>query len=78
MAGRALPATLLFDHPTVASLTAYLAPLVIEEGAPEARQENTASPVHEDALEMMLGQIEGMSQEEVERRIRDSEPSSHV
>jgi len=56
---RALPATLVFDHPTIAALTDYLAADVIPTAIATA-------PVSKRP-EGVLDQIEGLSDDEIER-----------
>ena len=61
---RSLPATLVFDYPTIATLTTYLAEEVFMWGkAPVPKVET--SP--EDGLAGILDRIEGLSKEEVDR-----------
>jgi acyl transferase domain-containing protein/NADPH:quinone reductase-like Zn-dependent oxidoreductase/SAM-dependent methyltransferase/acyl carrier protein len=64
---RSLPPTLVFDYPTIAALTTYLAEEVFKWGrdpaAPKARVE--ISP--DDGLGGILDRIEGLSKEEVDR-----------
>jgi myxalamid-type polyketide synthase MxaB len=68
--GRPLPSTLLFDHPTIEALVAFLAPLlgaVPETGIPTG----VASPVHEAAPANVVSRIEEMSDEEVDRLLAE-------
>jgi acyl carrier protein len=61
---RSLPATLVFDYPTIAALTTYLAEEVFLWGrAPVPRVETPP----EDDLAGILDRIEGLSTEEVDR-----------
>jgi acyl transferase domain-containing protein/NADPH:quinone reductase-like Zn-dependent oxidoreductase/acyl carrier protein/short-subunit dehydrogenase len=59
--GQPLPATLLFDHPTVAAVTEYLATLLKIDGAPQSGQ---AAPVDEQSL---LDRVERLSEDELDR-----------
>jgi acyl carrier protein len=61
---RSLPATLVFDYPTIAALTTYLAEEVFMWGRAAAPKVDT-SP--EDGLAGILDRIEGLSKEEVDR-----------
>jgi acyl carrier protein len=64
---RSLPATLVFDYPTIAALTTYLAEEVLMWGrAPEA-PEPTVEASPDDGLAGILDRIEALSQEEVDR-----------
>lgn len=60
-----LPVTLLFDHPTILRLAEHLAGM-LEERTPAAAPE-----VPVQGLEALLSDLEHMSEEEVERRLRD-------
>jgi acyl carrier protein len=62
---RSLPATLVFDYPTVAALTTYLAEEVFMWGRAPAPPKVESSP--EDGLAGILDRIEGLSEEEVDR-----------
>jgi acyl carrier protein len=62
---RSLPATLVFDYPTVAALTTYLAEEVFMWGRASAPPKVENSP--EDGLAGILDRIEGLSEEEVDR-----------
>lgn len=75
---RTLPATLLFEQPTVAALTTYLGKDILGADAVAERPVPTGGPSSApediDDIEAMLGRIEGLSEEEVERDLRrDSE-----
>jgi NADPH:quinone reductase-like Zn-dependent oxidoreductase/SAM-dependent methyltransferase len=59
--GRSLPATLLFDYPTIGALTDHLMAEVIEDKAPTIEQRPAAAS--------LVGSIEDMSDEEVERML---------
>jgi acyl carrier protein len=57
--GEPLPATLLFDYPTVIALSRYLATEVLDTGEPQRRRQ--------EADVDLLESIENLSDEEVER-----------
>ena len=63
--GRSLPATLLFDHPTLDALTDHLLGELFPGSAtsPTVAGEDTPSAAHR-----IVGSIEDMSDEEVERK----------
>ncbi len=63
--GLALPATLLFDHPTLDALTDHL----MAELFPVAAPDITAGPRAAPAASTIVGAIEDLSDEEVERRL---------
>jgi myxalamid-type polyketide synthase MxaE and MxaD len=76
-----LPVTLLFDHPTIARLAEHLAGMLEAPGpaaasAPAAPAAPAASPAAltaetpADPLEALLTELEQLSEEEVERRLR--------
>jgi hypothetical protein len=68
--GRPLPSTLLFDHPTIEALVAFLAPLlgiVPETGIPIGG----SSPGLGAAPANVVSRIEEMSDEEVDRRLAE-------
>jgi len=69
--GRNLPATLLFDYPTVDALTNYICRSVLEleetpAPAPHATQQVSAG-------DDLLQQIEGLDDEEIDRLLRERE-----
>jgi hypothetical protein len=60
-----LPATLVFDYPTVNALTDYLAREILGLDAPEGRR---AEPAGEGVRPAdMVGRLEELSEEEVDR-----------
>jgi len=61
---RSLPATLVFDYPTIAALTTYLAEEVFMWGRAQAPK---VDPSPEDGLAGILDRIESLSKEEVDR-----------
>jgi acyl carrier protein len=61
---RSLPATLVFDYPTIAALTTYLAEEIFMWGKAQAPKVETPP---EDDLAGILDRIEGLSEEEVDR-----------
>jgi len=70
-AGRSLPATLLFDYPTVDTLTGYLCRNVLGlEEAPKV-QERPQQKVSSGAD--VLDQLENLDDEEIERRLQAKE-----
>jgi NADPH:quinone reductase-like Zn-dependent oxidoreductase/SAM-dependent methyltransferase/acyl carrier protein len=62
---RSLPATLVFDYPTIAALADYLAEEVLSWEKPQAAKPE--SPQKEEKLSDILDRIEGLSEEEVNR-----------
>ncbi|MGW3496799.1 SDR family NAD(P)-dependent oxidoreductase [Streptomyces sp. NPDC001020] len=76
-----LPATTVFDHPSVAALTVYLAglPPTAGDAMSEASTAGRAEPGGQDAewggvdadLESLLAEIEGLSEEEAARRLAE-------
>ncbi len=62
--GRTLPATLLFDHPTIDALTDYL---IGELSAPADGAHAATSPAATTAAATIMGSIEDLSDEEVDR-----------
>ena len=64
----ALPATLVFDYPSIEALTDYLLTLIGDEG--DAAEEEIAAEGADDA-DSMLSSIEDLSDEEVERRLAE-------
>lgn len=78
MVGRTLPATLLFDHPTIGALTNHLAAdLIGSEPSPTTGVQEEPANVGTDDLDALLGSIEQLSQDEVERRIRNAKVPHH-
>ena len=76
--GRTLPATLLFDHPTIGALTKHLgAELIGNDASPSSTAQDATANVVPDDLDTLLGSIEQLSQDEVERRMRDAKVSQH-
>ncbi len=65
--GKPLPATLLFDYPSIDSLTDYL--LVEVLGFGDARAPSTSQAVQPPAPRELVGSIEAMSDDEVDRLI---------
>jgi acyl transferase domain-containing protein/SAM-dependent methyltransferase/acyl carrier protein len=66
--GRALPATLLFDYPTIGALTEFLAGELALAGAsarPRAQDADVAAPNTDD----LLSRIEGLRDEDIDRMI---------
>jgi len=61
--GKPLPATLLFDYPSIEALTEYLLVEVLEFGAAKAQAAVTTAPKE------LVGSIEEMSDDEVDRLI---------
>jgi acyl carrier protein len=70
--GQALPSSLLFDYPTVAGLTGFL--LTLLDPAAAGAETAPAAPAPGGATDV-LGAVEGLSDEDVERRL--SELASH-
>lgn len=77
LVGRTLPATLLFEQPTIGALTAYLGrDLLPAEASPGPEVDPDGS---DDDLEAIIGRIEGFSEAEVERHLnRDAEAGKRV
>ena len=61
----ALPATLVFDYPTIAALAEYLTKDVLQ--GEEAVETASGSQQKEEALDDLLDRIEGLSDEEADR-----------
>jgi len=69
-AGRPLPSTLLFDHPTIEALVAFLAPLLgagQEAGIPTGATSKGPGEAHAN----VVSRIEEMSDEEVDRLLAE-------
>ncbi len=62
---RGLPATLVFDYPTIAALADYLGEEVL--GAEKVPPAESEAPQKEEGLSDLLDRIEGLSDEEVDR-----------
>ena len=62
---RGLPATLVFDYPTIAALADYLAEEVLSAEKPPAAK--SEAPQKEEKFSDILDRIEGLSEEEVDR-----------
>lgn len=63
-----LPATLLFDYPTLDTLTDYLVGTVLADATTEAPA-STEAPAVEESPDALVGSIEAMSDDEVDRLI---------
>jgi acyl carrier protein len=61
--GRSMPATLLYDYPTISELADYIAKDVLHWEGAEARQ----SPSQDAGMSGVIDQIEDLSDEEVDR-----------
>jgi NAD(P)-dependent dehydrogenase (short-subunit alcohol dehydrogenase family)/acyl carrier protein len=61
--GRSMPATLLYDYPTISELANYIAKDVLHWEGAEARQ----SPSQDAGMSGVIDQIEDLSDEEVDR-----------
>jgi acyl transferase domain-containing protein/NADPH:quinone reductase-like Zn-dependent oxidoreductase/NAD(P)-dependent dehydrogenase (short-subunit alcohol dehydrogenase family)/ubiquinone/menaquinone biosynthesis C-methylase UbiE/acyl carrier protein len=68
-AGRNLPATLLFDYPTVDSLTSYLCRIVFGLEEPPKAQAQPSQRVSAGAD--VLDQIEGLNDDEIDRLLKE-------
>ena len=66
---RSLPATLVFDYPTIEAITGYLAKEVLSLAPAEAAEPESAATLGVDGkkMEQVLESIEELSDEEVER-----------
>ncbi|MBP7570508.1 MAG: SDR family NAD(P)-dependent oxidoreductase, partial [Acidobacteria bacterium] len=66
---RPLPATLLFDHPTIDALVAHLGTLLAPEGQPAPGGPPSGAAL--SATSQVLAGIDGLSEEEVERLLTE-------
>lgn len=66
--GRALPATLLFDYPTIGALTDFLSRELALVEAPETSPAETKDEA-ESSTDDLLSRIEGMRDEDIDRMI---------
>ena len=62
---RNFPATLVFDYPTVAALTGYLAKEAF--GWSETAGQETKAPASTDTVSHLLENLEDLSEQEVDR-----------
>ena len=67
--GRNLPATLLFDYPTVDSLTRYLSPIVL--GLEESPAEPSRSLFSVSGGSDVLDEIENLDEDEIDRLLKE-------
>ncbi|HET8683329.1 MAG TPA: SDR family NAD(P)-dependent oxidoreductase, partial [Micromonosporaceae bacterium] len=67
--GHELPSTLLFNYPTIEAVAKYLQETVL------AGEQATAQPEHSDHLESLLGSLEQLSDEEIDRLFADRSAS---
>jgi acyl carrier protein len=75
---RPLPATLVFDYPTVEALARYLAKEILDQSEAEPeREEETARPVDGGGrIADMLASLEDLSDEDVDRLLLDQRQRS--
>jgi phthiocerol/phenolphthiocerol synthesis type-I polyketide synthase B len=67
--GRNLPATLLFDYPTVDSLTRYLSSIVL--GLEESPAEPSRSLFSVSGGSDVLDEIENLDEDEIDRLLKE-------
>ena len=71
--GENLPATLLFDYPTIDTLTGYLAKSVLNLGEPGAKVAPEKVSVAPKAVEDLLSEIENLDDSAIERLLGQGE-----